>query len=110
MLEPYLEGSSHRTYHSAMINVYFMYRRFLMVLVFIFFQEYPSFQVTILTVFTVINFLYTAAAKPYQENNLCEIMNETAILLCGYLMNVFFQSDDPEFSEIIGWVFIAICA
>jgi hypothetical protein len=81
-----------------------------MVIMFVSLQEYPSIQITILTLFTVFNFLYTAVAKPYEENNIGEIMNETAILLCAYLINTFFMSDDVSFSEDMGWVFIIICS
>jgi hypothetical protein len=81
-----------------------------MVIIFITLQEYPSIQITILMVLTVLNFIYTAAAKPYEENNIGEIMNETAILLCVYIMNTLFLSDNASFSEDMGWVFIVICA
>ena len=59
---------------------------------------------------TLINFIFTAVSKPYEENNTAEIMNEIAILLCVYIMHVFFLSNDAEFSAIIGWVFIGVCA
>ena len=37
-------------------------------------------------------------------------MNETAILLCVYLMSTFLQCNDAEFLGQIGWVYIFICA
>ena len=40
-LEPYVEGSSKTTYHSTMTNIYFMYRRLVMVVTFIHLQDYP---------------------------------------------------------------------
>ena len=71
-----------------------MDRRLLMIVVFIHLNEYSSIQVTILMELTIINFIYTAVAKPYKENNTGEIMNEIAILLCVYIMHVFFLSND----------------
>ena len=109
-LEPYVEGSSKKTFHSTMINIYFMDRRLLMIVTFIHLHEYSSIQVTILMELSLINFIYTAVAKPYEENNIGEIMNEMAILLCVYIMHVFFLSNNAEFSAIIGWVFIGVCA
>ena len=108
-IEIYSEGSSKKTFHSTMINVYFMFRRLLMIVTFIHLQEYSSIQVTILMKLTLINFIYTTVARPYEENNTLEIMNEMVILTCVYLMHVFFLSNVAEFSEIIGWVFIAVC-
>ena len=59
-------------------------------------------------IFAVINFIYTFTSKPYEENNGTEIMNETTILLCAYLMNTFMQCNNVTDSEKTGWIFIVI--
>ena len=58
----------------------------------------------------MVNFIYTAVVKPYEENNVGEVLNETAILLCAYLMSTFFKCDDTEVSQNLGWVFMGVCA
>lgn len=108
-LEAYTDGSSKKTFHSTMINVYFMYRRLLMVTVFIYLKHMPSIQVTCLMVFTVVNFLFTVAARPYEENNNGEIFNEFAILICVYITHFFFVTSDLSSTQYVGWAFISIC-
>ena len=88
-LEPFIEGSNHRNIHAAMMNVYFMYRRFFTAIVLIFLHGYPSLQVTALLLSALLNFIYTVIVQPYEENNIGEILNEFAILLCSYLMKTF---------------------
>jgi hypothetical protein len=69
-LEAFVEGSSKKTFHSGMTNVYFLYRRTATVLQLILLWQYPSLQVTILTIFSYVNFAYTALARPYEEHNI----------------------------------------
>ena len=88
-LEAFIEGSNHKTFHATMMNVYFLDRRFSTGMVLIFLHEYPGLQVTCLMLFALVNFMYTVIALPYLENNLTEILNELAVLLCAYLMNTF---------------------
>jgi len=108
-LVPYVEGSNKKTFHSAMMNVYFLYRRLLTITLLIAVERYPSLQITLLMIITLVNFIYTVVVRPYEENNIGEIMNESAILMCAYLMNVFFQTDNVGFLTNMGWVFIGVC-
>ena len=41
-LEPFIGGSNHRTFHAAMMNIYFLYRRLTIVVVLIFLIENPG--------------------------------------------------------------------
>jgi len=61
-----------------------------------------------MTLFTIVNFVYTVISRPYESNNFGEILNETSIMLCAYLMNTFFMTNDPAMLETMGWVFIGI--
>ena len=88
-MEPYMDGCHHRTWHAANMNIYFMIRRMLTVLILIFLRNYPPIQVTLMLIFALINLIYTINFRPYSEGNLLEILNEVAILLCAYLMNTF---------------------
>jgi hypothetical protein len=108
-LKLFIEGSNHGSFHGAMFNVYFMYRRLLTVLILVLLEKLPSIQITLLTIFAVANFIYTVVELPYEENNIGEILNETAILLCAYMINTFMNCLDSNFSENLGWVFISIC-
>jgi hypothetical protein len=110
-LELFTDGGSLKTFHSAMFNMYFLYRRFLYIVVFVILQEYASMQVLIVTMLTVVNFIYTFASRPYKENNVGEILNEFVILLCTYLINTFMLKKAPaDFLEKVGWAYIIICA
>ena len=91
-----------------MSNIYFLYRRLSTILLVVLLQAYPSLQVTFMTLFTIVNFVYTVISRPYESNNFGEILNETSIMLCAYLMNTFFMTNDPAMLETMGWVFIGI--
>jgi hypothetical protein len=109
-LELFADGCSLKTFHSAMFNMYFLYRRFLYIVVFVVLQDYASIQVLIVTMLTVVNFIYTFSSRPYKENNVGEILNEFAILLCAYLINTFMLKIAPaDFLEKVGWAYIIIC-
>ena len=58
-----------------------------------------------MTKLAVVNFVYTFVVMPYAENNIGEILNEAAVLLCAYMMNVFLQCNVSETSRKLGWVF-----
>ena len=80
-----------------------------MVVTFIALHKYASIQMIIFMLLTVINFIYTAVARPYAENNIGEMMNETAILVCVYIMNTFYFIRKPSHFRNTGWAFIAVC-
>jgi hypothetical protein len=63
-LEAYIEGIRLDSYHSSMFNVYFLARRLFSGLFLVFFNKYPMLQVTVLTISSVINFIYQASEKP----------------------------------------------
>jgi hypothetical protein len=41
-LEPFIEGTNHGSFHGAMFNVYFMYRKLLTVLILVLLEKLPG--------------------------------------------------------------------
>ena len=49
-----------------MFSIYGMIRKLLMVLIFVIFDNYPYFQISFLTVLSVINWAYITSEKPFK--------------------------------------------
>lgn len=94
-----------------MYNVYFLARRFMSGFGLIWLSDHPYFQVSMLMVFSTVNFIYQFTEKPMEsrKSNFIELLNEFCILLCAYVMNIFLQQAAPPwFMTIVGWVFMGV--
>merc|ERR1711968_311372 len=71
--------------HSALYNVYFMIRRFLMVIVLVFMNFSPFFQSVSMSLMSIVNFSYIMSNKPYQDRRVyhIECFNEMTIYICS---------------------------
>jgi hypothetical protein len=98
---------------SVMYNFYFMSRRFMTVMVLVWMEDLPFFQMQFLLIFSTINFIYLVVTKPVEKsfNNKIEIFNEACILLCAHEINVLLDDSIPtNLKDTLGWVIMATAA
>lgn len=110
-LEPYLDGLKLNHFQCSLYNIYFLMRRYVTGFSLVFLHEYQMFQVSILMILSVSNFIYTVTAKPFKDKKTLyvEILNEFCILMCCYLMNLFLYTNAPDsFFVKIGWAFMGV--
>ena len=86
-LELLSEGGNLKSLNSAMMGIYFLYRRLFTAIVLVCFYQYPSMQNFAMLTISLINLIYILKEKPYLEKrtNQIEAFNEVSILLCNYL-------------------------
>lgn len=86
-----MEGVRKDEYYASMYTFNFMARRFLTAGILIFGNDYAFSQVTLLMLFSTINFIYIVSTRPLDtaKENVIELFNEFSILLCGHLFSVF---------------------
>lgn len=108
--EIFYDGIRTNTMLRAQYNTIFLLRRFITVLVLVFWNH-PYFQVSLMMVLSVINFIYQYTERPQscKMSNFVENVNELTILLFMYLLNVVLNSAVPvDFKYRIGWALIGI--
>ncbi|TNV74060.1 hypothetical protein FGO68_gene7129 [Halteria grandinella] len=76
---------------SILSNFFFTSRRLLLIIITVFWTEYPAFQVMIYIFFSQLNIMYLIHYKPYEspETNKGEIFNEACVLAAGYHLFIF---------------------
>ena len=80
-----IEDVNTKTVDQALYNVYFMVRRFAIVVVLIFMSPWPFFQSVAFSALSIINCSYLVASKPLQDKKAqnIEIFNEMTIYVCS---------------------------
>lgn len=92
-----------------MYNIYFMLRRFLIVITILFLHKFPYIQQVIFTKLSLMNLCYLIYQKPLEEGNENEIFNEGVIyLICILLLNFLNVAQPDDFRSLMGWVVIMI--
>ena len=74
------------------MNVFFFsLRRIVLIVITVYYTEYPSFQIMIYLFFSQLNVMYLIGYKPYEDpfTNKNEIFNEICVLVVGYHLFVF---------------------
>ena len=97
--------------HQALYNIYFMARRFITVLMLCTLLDFPFFQCSILTVFSITELAYLMGSRPLLSNkeNKIEQFNEMCILFSSYLMTTFLNvAMEEEMRYWLGTVLIGI--
>ena len=59
-------------------------------------------------ILSLLNLAYIVMVKPYETENFLNFFNELTIVICLYMMVIFLDCDDVDFSTNVSWVFISI--
>lgn len=93
----------------------FCYRRFLYIAVLILMSDFPSIQILLKIVMTLISMSYVLKVKPHDEPimNRMEIVNEVCILIFDYHLILLMskpggENMDPEMMFNLGWSFVGV--
>ena len=108
--EVLLEGNT-SSLESSLYTVYFLYRRFLSVLILVFLDQWPFFQCTFMMVLSSINVVYMLVVKPLQSkgDNRLDLFNEACILAVCHCMTICLNVALPsEANDLLGWVMVAL--
>jgi hypothetical protein len=107
----YYEDYRTKTKAQALYNVFFLQRRLLTTLILVFVKHVPFFQVTLLLLFSTVNFIYTWVTRPLhsRKENAIELFNELTIMLCCHVSNLFLNLAIPlAFRGLLGWILMGI--
>lgn len=105
----FYEGIKTECYATSIFNIFFMGRRFFIVIILIFFTGSVFFQNFFLILFSALNLAYLVRYKPMETNkeNYIEIFNEATILVCSHLNSVFINKGlKLGFQTKMGWLLI----
>ena len=97
--------------HRVMFNVYFLCRKLLTVLVLVFMDDFPFFQMVILMLLGTLNLIYLITEKPlvFSMENKVETLNEMAVVISSHIMTLFLNTANPqELQDLLGWVIIGL--
>jgi hypothetical protein len=107
-MEVYVDGIKLKNLYQAMYNVFFMFRRFITIYVLVF-MAVPYFQISALTVLSLINVCYISRMKPLKKNLNVEIFNEICIYIIGIFMASMLNVEWPvDVRDILGWALVMV--
>jgi len=100
------EGIRVKTYLQSLFNVFAMTRRWIMVGVLVVLNAYPYFQVSIMTLLSLLNTAYLVGEAPWiirKQTNI-DIIGEIVVYVNVWTSLLFEMSLTPEARNIIGWL------
>jgi hypothetical protein len=95
-----------KTYLQSLFNVFAMTRRWIMVGVLVVLNAYPYFQVSIMTLLSLLNTAYLLAEAPWlarKQTNI-DIIGEAVVYANVWTSLLFEMSLTPEARNIVGWL------
>jgi hypothetical protein len=105
----FIENILSRHILQCFFHAFFMLRRLIAIIIFVFQENSPYFQVIELMMMSILNLSYMLTSRPFNtvRENRIEIINEVCYLLMTYLFSVIVnQAIDVKMKTIIGWVMI----
>lgn len=110
-LRVFIEGNKLDSRLTAMFNLFFLARRFVLSLFLVYLTDHPYFQCVVLVGTSFLNLVYLVKSKPLITGNRIELFNEMSIYICMLLfMCILGQSWIVEAIDMLGWALIAVAS
>lgn len=93
------------------MNIFAMVRRFFMILILVFLNDYPYFQIVFLVIMSLLNLIYLVTVFPYLDSkiNYTDIIGEIAVYI-NIWTSILYQMHMPTKVIVVnvGWMQITL--